>query len=194
MPLDVLAPDRLPMSPKERDALKVRHGGLRGQRSRAEAARLLELSTRHGRRQPRQLEAHADAALVHGLRGRPANHQAEAARRHAALQAYRQRYADFGPTFASVKRAAEELRVCPLAAGLWQPKRRRQQHRSRRPRRACFGALVQLDASIPDWLEGRAAAVVLLSMLDDATCRTLTRCDPAATTAAHLGGPAAAHP
>jgi Helix-turn-helix domain len=193
MPIDVLTPDRIAMSQKERDALKILHGVLRGERSQAEAARLLELSTRHVRRLQRKLQAHGDAALVHGLRGRPSNHQPDAALQQAALQAYRLRYADFGPTFASEKLAEEGLLVCPqtlrrwlLAAGLWQRQRRREQHRSRRPRRACFGELVQMDASIHDWLEGRGEELVLISMVDDATSRTLARFYPAATTEAHL--------
>ena len=45
-------------------------------------------------------------------------------------------------------------------AGLWSRQRRRETHRSRRPRRACFGELVQMDASIHDWLEGRGESLV----------------------------------
>jgi Helix-turn-helix domain len=193
MPIDVLSKDRIAMSQKERDALKILHGVLRGERTQAAAARLLDLSTRQVRRLQRNLEAHGDAALVHGLRGRPSNHQPDAALQRAVLEAYRQRYADFGPTFASEKLAQEGLVVCPqtlrrwlLAAGLWQCQRRREAHRSRRPRRACFGELVQLDASLHDWLEGRGEEMVLISMIDDATSRTLARFYPAGTTETHL--------
>src|SRR5436190_11508246 len=193
MTIDVLSPDRIAMSQQERDALKILHSVLRGERSQAEAARLLDLSTRQVRRLQRKLEAHGDAALVHGLRGQPSNHQPDAALQRAVLEAYRQRYADFGPTFASERLADEGLVVCPqtlrrwlLAAGLWQRQRRRDQHRSRRPRRACFGELVQLDASIHDWLEGRGEELVLISMIDDATSRVLARFYPAGTTETHL--------
>jgi hypothetical protein len=193
MSADVPTPDRIPMSQKERDVLKVLHAVLAGERSQAEAARLLGLCTRQVRRIQRKLERGGDAALVHGLRGRPSNHRPDPAFQRAVLDAYRARYADFGPTFASEKLAAEGLPVAPqtlrrwlLAAGLWQRRRRRDQHRSRRPRRACFGELVQLDASIHDWLEGRGEEVVLVSMIDDATSYVLARFYPAATTAAHL--------
>src|SRR5262249_5318831 len=104
-----------------------------------------------------------------------------------------QRYAAFGPAFASEKLAEQGLAVCPqtlrrwlIEAGLWQRRRRREAHRSRRPRRACFGELVQMDASIHDWLESRGEEVVLLSMIDDATSRTLARFFPAGTTEAHM--------
>jgi hypothetical protein len=193
MTIDVPTPDRIPMSQKERDVLKILHGVLRGERSQAEAARLLDLSTRQVRRIQRKLQAHGDAALVHGLRGQPSNHQPKAAFQQAVLEAYRQRYADFGPTFASEKLAEEGLVVRPqtlrrwlLAAGLWQRQRRREQHRSRRPRRAGFGELVQMDASIHDWLEGRGEELVLISMIDDATSRVLARFYPAGTTETHL--------
>src|SRR5437868_2506190 len=193
MSIDVPTPDRIPMSQKERDVLKVMHAVLAGERTQAEAARLLGLSTRHVRRLQRKLERGGDAALVHGLRGRPSNHRPDPAFRRAVLDAYRARYADFGPTFASEKLAGEGLAVGPqtlrrwlLAAGLWQRRRRRDPHRSRRPRRACFGELVQLDASVHDWLEGRGDEPVLITMIDDATNYLLARFYPAGTVAAHL--------
>src|SRR5262249_32873077 len=104
MSIDVLTPDRIPMSQKERDVLKIMHAVLRGERTQAEAARLLDKSTRQIRRLQRRLQAGGDAAIGHRLRGKPSNHQADPQLRQAVLAAYRQRYADFGPTFASEKR------------------------------------------------------------------------------------------
>jgi transposase len=185
--------DRILMSQKERDVLKIMHAVLQGQRTQAEAARLLGKSTRQVRRLLRKLETGGEAALVHRLRGRPSNHRPDPRQRRAILDAYRRRYADFGPTFASEKLAEEGLRVRPqtlrrwlVAEGLWQRRRRRDPHRSRRPRRSCFGELVQMDASIHDWLEGRGEEVVLISMIDDATSHTLARFYPAATVETHL--------
>jgi len=60
-----------------------------------------------------------------------------------------------------------------VAEGLWQQRRRRDPHRSRRPRRACFGELVQMDASIHDWLEGRGPELTLIGFQDDATGQIL---------------------
>src|SRR5215469_11829805 len=133
MPIDVFSADRIAMSQKERDVLKILHGVLQGERSQADAAHLLGFTTRHVRRLQRRLEAEGDQALVHGLRGKPSNHRTDPALRAAVLAAYRQRYADFGPTFASEKLAEEGLRVGPqtlrrwlIAAGLWQRRRRRE--------------------------------------------------------------------
>jgi hypothetical protein len=193
MSIDVQTPDRIAMSQKERDVLKILHGVLRGERTQAEAARLLGLTTRQIRRIQRKLEADGDQALVHGLRGQPSNHRLDPAMRRKILAAYRRRYADFGPTFASEKLAQEGLVVCPqtlrqwlLAEGLWQRRRRRDPHRSRRPRRACFGELVQMDASEHDWLEGRGEAMVLITMIDDATNYLLARFYPSGTVETHM--------
>src|SRR5215208_923711 len=150
-------PDLLAMSQRERDVLKVMQGVLDGARTQAEAARLLKRSTRQVRRLQRRLAADGDAALVHGLRGRPSNHRHDPDLRRRVLRAYRRSYRDFGPTLASEKLAddglavgAETRRRWLLAEGLWERKRRRDPHRSRRPRRGCFGELVQMDASIHD--------------------------------------------
>jgi hypothetical protein len=193
MSIDVPGPDRIAMSQKERDVLKIMHAVLNGQRTQAEAADLLGLSVRHVRRIQRKLESGGDAAIVHGLRGRPSNHQPDADFKRRVLAAYRQCYPDFGPTFASEKLAEEGLLVCPqtlrrwlIAAGLWRRQRRREPHRSRRPRRACFGELVQVDASIHDWLEGRGEEIVLINMIDDATSYVMGRFYPAGTTEAHM--------
>src|SRR4029453_7230222 len=42
-------------------------------------------------------------------------------------------------------------------------------HRQWRPRRSCFGEMVQLDGSHHDWLEGRGPKLVLMGYIDDAT-------------------------
>lgn len=185
--------DRIPMSQRERDRLRVLHSVLEGQRSQGEAARLLRLSPRQVRRLLQRLQQGGDAALVHGLRGQPSNHRKDAKLRRRALQLYRKDYPDFGPTFAAEKLAerglavsADTLRRWLLAEGLWQLKRRRDQHRSRRPRRSCFGELVQMDTSIHDWTEGRGEEMVLIHMVDDATSRLLARFYDADTVLNHM--------
>jgi hypothetical protein len=103
MTIDAFPADRIPMSQKERDVLKIMHGVLQGERTQAEAARLLDLDVRHVRRLQRKLELQGDRALVHGLRGQPSNHSKDPAFRQAVLAAYRQHYPDFGPTLACEK-------------------------------------------------------------------------------------------
>src|SRR5690606_25907226 len=57
------------------------------------------------------------------------------------------------------------------AAKLWRPRHRPPAMRQRRPRRAHFGELVQLDGSLHDWFEtGEASGkCCLMVMVDDAT-------------------------
>jgi hypothetical protein len=81
---------------------------------------------------------------------------------------------------------AQTLRRWLIAEGLWQRRQRRETHHSRRPQQTCLGELVQMDASIHDWLEGRGEEMVLISMIDDATNRTLARFYPAGTVEAHM--------
>jgi hypothetical protein len=193
MSIDVHGQDRIAMSQRERDLLKVMGPVLQGQRTQGEAARLAGLSVRQIRRIQRKLEAQGDAALVHGLRGKPSNRRFEAGFRRKVVAAYRQRYSGFGPTFACEKLAELGLALSPdtlrrwlIEEGLWQRRRRRESHRSRRPRRSCFGELVQMDASVHDWLEGRGEELVLLSMIDDATSRVLARFYREGTVEAHM--------
>lgn len=191
--IEVQDRNRVAMSQRERDVLKVMQPVLDGQRTQAEAARLLKRSVRQVRRIQQKLQECGDAALVHGLRGKPSNHQHDPQLRQKVLTLYQKRYPDFGPTLACEKLAEEGLEVGVetlrrwlLAAGLWERRRQRDPHRSRRPRRSCFGELVQMDASIHDWLEGRGEEVVLITLIDDATSRVMARFYPAATVESHM--------
>ena len=192
MSIDIPPGDRIEMSQRERDRLKVLHTVLEGQRTQAEAARILRLTTRQVRRLLRRLASGGDAALIHGLRGRPSNRRFD--------PKFRQPPGGLPPALPRLRphpRQRETRRVGPgrlphtlrrwlLAEGLWQRQRRRDGHRSRRPRRTCFGELVQIDTSIHEWTEGRGEDMVLIHMIDDATSRLLARFYPADTTEAHL--------
>jgi transposase len=185
--------DRIDMSQRERDRSRVLQDVKEGRFSQAKAAQLLKLSVRQVRRLQVRWRKQGDAILVHGLRGKPSNHQHTPALKKKVLQAYRQRYADFGPTLACEKLALEGLQIAVntlrrwlLDEGLWQRRRRRERHRRRRPRRSCFGELVQIDTSLHDWTEGRGDDMVLITMIDDATSLVLARFYPADTTEAHM--------
>ena len=186
--------DRIEMSQRERDVLKVMAAVLKGERTQAEAARLLGRSVRQVRRIQRRLKEHGDGAVVHGLRGRRSNRALAAAVRRQALSLYRRHYGGFGPSLAAEKLAeahrlalsAETLRQWLLAEGLWQRQRRRDRHRSRRERKACFGEMLQADASEHDWLEGRGPRMVLLGLIDDATSRVMLRFYEAETTQGYM--------
>lgn len=185
--------DRVAMSQRERDRLKMMAPVLEGERTQAEAARLLKLCVRQVRRVQRRLEQDGDAGIVHKLRGRPSNRRRDPSLREQAVALYRQEMPDFSLTMASEKLAARKLAVPARtlrdwlsAAGVWHPKYRRDPHRMRRERRPCFGELVQADGSHHDWLEGRGPWMVLVAMIDDATSKVTARFYSGETTEAYM--------
>lgn len=185
--------DRIEMSQRERDVLSVMSLVVSGERTQVEAARLLSRSVRQVNRLLGRLKAQGDKAVVHGLRGKPSNRRADPAVRKRALSLYRRKYLGFGPTLAAEKLAEDRtpvavrtLREWLLAEGLWQRKRHRDKHRQRRERRACFGEMVQADASLHDWLEGRGPILTLVGMIDDATDRIVCRFFESETTEAYM--------
>lgn len=185
--------DRIEMSQRERDRLKLMSPVLSGDRKQAEAARLLKRSVRQVRRIQRRLEAEGDCGVIHRLRGRRSNNCKDKQLRQQVIEAYRREYSDFGPTLAAEKLAERGLAVCDetlrlwlVAEGLWRPKRKRDKHRRRRPRRECFGELVQADGSPHDWLEGRGKRMDLLVMIDDATSKVMARFSPGETTEGYM--------
>src|SRR4051794_5474760 len=101
--------DRIAMSQRERDRLRVLQDVKEGRYTQVKAAELLKLSVRQVRRLQARWSRHGPAALVHGLRGQPSNHHQDAQLKKKVLQAYRRRYGDFGPTFACEKLAKEGL-------------------------------------------------------------------------------------
>lgn len=178
----------LTLSQSERDDLVVLRQMAEHRLSVAEGARRLEIGTRQMRRRLRAYEAKGDAAVVHGLRGRPSNRRLpEDLRRSALERAREQLYRDFGPTLLSEHLERDRigsvdpstLRLWMIAEGLWQPMKRGQRHRRRRERRAALGELVLMDTSIHDWLEQRSSEdIVLIALIDDATSRLFCRFFP----------------
>lgn len=171
--------ETLTMSRKERKRLVVMTQLRGGKLTLVQAAEVMAVSYRQSKRVWRRYRDRGDAGLVHRARGRPSGRRLAVELRQRVLARYAQRYPDFGPTLAAEKLAAEGLSVDHetlrrwlLEEGTWTLRRRRSQHRQWRERKACFGAMVQLDGSHHDWFEGRRAPCVLMVMVDDATNRT----------------------
>jgi hypothetical protein len=185
---------RIYMSQRERDVCKVMSLVLAGKRTQVEAGRLIGRSERQVRRIMRRLWAEGDVGVIHKLRGLPSNNRADPAERDRVIQLCRTQYAGFGPTLAAeklleddrIKVSVETLRGWMLSEGLWERKRQRDKHRQRRTRRACFGEMIQADASTHDWLMGRGPMLTLVGMIDDATDRVVLRFHEAETTWAYM--------
>src|SRR6202140_1644151 len=175
--------ERIALSQRERDRLRVLHEIRQKQITRRQAASRLKLSGRRIRRLLVDLGKRGDRALIHGLRGRPSNRRLAAGWARKILTRVRERYADFGPTLAAEHLAQEGLLVSREtrrkwmgAASLWCPRAQRLKtiHVWREPR-ASFGELVMQDSSPFRWLEERGPACQLIAVIDDATSRFYAR-------------------
>lgn len=183
------------MSLNERDRLAMFRQVESGKITLVEASRRLSISYRQAKRLWKRYREVGDAGLVHGLRGRPSNNQAGSdTRRERALALYREHYEGFGPTLAAEQMAEREglvvdhetLRGWLIGSGRWKARRQPRRSHRRRPRRACFGELVQLDGSDHHWFGSEHPRCVLMVMIDDATGRTDARFFEAETTEASM--------
>ena len=158
--------ERIGLSQRERDRLKVLHEFQQKHVTQVEAARRLKLSERQVRRLLVRIAERGDLAIVHRLRGRPSNRRLASAFEQKILTRVRQRYADFGPTLASEHPAQdgfpvsrETLRKWMTQASFWHPRKQRvKKIHVWRQRRARFGELVMQDSSPFRWLENRGPA------------------------------------
>jgi transposase len=150
------------------------------------AAALMEVSYRQAKRLYRRYRAEGARGLKHRSAGRASNRATDARTRRRVLALIRKKYSGtveerFGPTLAAEHLASEDgivvdhetLRRWMLAAGLWSRARKRSPHRRRRARMEHFGELVQLDGSFHPWFEDRGPHSCLLTLVDDATGRSL---------------------
>jgi transposase len=186
--------ERIALSQRERDRLRVLHEIRQKQITQREAARRLKISDRHVRRLLVAVEKRGDRALLHGLRGRPSNRRLAVRWERKILTRVRERYADFGPTLAAEHLAQEglpvsreTLRKWMVKASLWRPRAQRVKSiHVWRERRASFGELVMQDSSPFRWLEERGPACQLIAVIDDATSRFYARFTEQDTTEENL--------
>src|SRR2546425_5697391 len=187
--------ERITLSQRERDRLKVLHEVQLKHLSQVAAAERLKVTDRQVRRMLLRIREHGDGALVHGLRGRPSNRKLAARLEQKVLARVGQRYADFGPTLAAEHLAKdgfalsrETLRTWMTKAAFWHPRCQRvKKIHVWRERRASFGELVMQDSSPFRWLEDRGPACQLIAVIDDATSRIWGRFTEHDTTEENLG-------
>jgi len=169
--------DIIRMSLKELKRLKVIQEAINRHITQKEAASMIALSERQVRRLLRAMREEGDRGVIHKARGRLSNRMIPEKVKVKVLKLYERKYRGFGPTLASeklteldgIKLSDETLRKWLMEAGLWKKSRKRPVHRQWRPRKECFGEMVQMDGSHHDWLEGRGPELVLMGYIDDAT-------------------------
>jgi transposase len=175
--------DIIVMSKGELKRLEMVKKAMGGGISQVEAAEVLGISDRQIRRLVRRVKEEGGEGIIHKLRGRRSNRRFKVGFKEEVLGIYHRRYEGFGPTFAveklieneNKKVSDETLRLWLKEKGgcMWERKGRKQ--RRWRERKSHCGAMVQMDGSHHDWLEGRGPKLVLMGYIDDATGRVYSR-------------------
>ena len=153
-----------------------------------EAARLLNLTSRHLRRLKKRVKEKGIKGLIHGNRGRTGNRRIPDKERQKITSLLREHYPDFGPTLAAekleerhgLKRDKGTIRSIMIAEGLWRSRRKKTEtHREWRQRKASYGEMIQYDGSYEHWFEDREGSgeVCLLAGIDDANSRVWAKFD-----------------
>lgn len=173
----------LQMTQREIDRLKILHKTLEKRITQEKTGKLLNLSRVHINRLCQKIKKKGDRVIIHGLRGKPSNHQLPREVIEKAKKKLEKKYSDFGPTLAAekllelegIKLSDETVRKLMIELDLWKERKRRATHRQWRERKDCTGEMVQMDGSQHDWLEGRRSKCILLASIDDATNRIFLR-------------------
>lgn len=112
-----MEPERIDLSPRERDRLKVLHEVEKGYLKQVAAADRLRLSDRQVRRLLDRVRTEGDRGVIHRLRARPSNRKIRDKHQQRVLRRVRRRYADFGPTLAAEHLASDGLPISRKPCG-----------------------------------------------------------------------------
>lgn len=155
----------LEMSTKELEHYYVLNGVRRRALTQAKAAELLGITDRQVRNLLTLIENKGPQGLVSRKRGRPSNRKKSTAFKQQVFSIVREKYEDFGPSFAREKLAEvhklnisiETLRKWMTEVHIWIPGQRKIKTHPLRKRRECFGEMIQVDGSHEYWFETQVA-------------------------------------
>src|SRR5213593_3035143 len=142
-----------------------------------QAAEILGISPRSMQRWKRRYEEHGYDGLLDRRRQQPSPKRVPLETVEKVLRLYRERYFDFNVKHFAEKVQEEHgiklnyswIKTALQMAGLVARRRRRGEHRQRRPRRPLAGVLLHVDGSTHAWLgEGRGQQDLIV-VFDDAT-------------------------
>jgi len=177
--------DIIIMSPEELRRVSVINQAIARAITQKKTAEIIEISERQARRLIKRVREEGDMGIIHRSRGKPGQRRIDEKVRAKAIELCREKYWDFGPTFASEKLyELDKIKVNHDTLRCWlidtdKDKRDWQRqvrpHRKWRQRKDCFGEMVQIDGSHHDWLEGRGPWLILMGYVDDATGITFGR-------------------
>lgn len=179
---------------KEEAKLEVIQRFMDGQFMIKEASKLLGVSSRTIYRLLSKVRLRGVKGIIHGNRGNKHALKMDENKKNSILKLAK-KYKGFNDTHMreklvereDIKISREGLRQILRGAGI-SPKRRRRsrKYRSRRARKESFGMMIQIDASIHDWLEGRGSKLTLVGGVDDATGHAWARFEKSESTWAYL--------
>ena len=170
------------MSKEENRRAMVLAGAKERNSTNDEIALALGLSVRQVQRLKKALDEHGPVGLAHGNRGRKAGHAIADEIMEEVESLYSTTYKGFNFSHFHEKLldtdgfdlSLSSVRRILKSAGYASPKKRRApKHRARRERRSCEGAMLQIDGSPHDWLEGRGPRMCLVGAIDDATSKVV---------------------
>ena len=166
------------MSKKEVYRVEVIKRSVRRELSQKEAGNLLGLSTRQIKRLVKRVRKEGIGGLCHRSRDRESRRKLSKEKELKIVALYKEKYPDFGPTFAQEKLkeegvniSRESLRKVLIKNHLWEvQKKKKKEIHVWRARRSSEGELVQIDGSHHRWLEERLdQEFCLMAYIDDAT-------------------------
>lgn len=168
----------LTMSTKEIERIDILVQLQEKKLTQVKAADILGLSVRQVRRLSKAYKAIGVQGIISKKRGRSSNHQLLKGSKEWISAIIKEKYPDFGPTFAceklievhKVKVSVGTVRSLMIKEQLWIDKKiKKKRIFQLRERREQEGELVQTDGSPHDWFEGRGPKCSLLHCIDDAT-------------------------
>jgi len=147
--------------------------------TQVKAAEILKITDRQVRNLLKSFEIEGEAGLVSKKRGKRSNRALDPELELRILALIREKYDDFGPTLIHEKLrekheitvSVETVRKLMIKNGLHASRKRKGAVHRERMRRENFGELIQIDASIHDWFEGRGEKCALIVFIDDATSK-----------------------
>jgi hypothetical protein len=119
--------ERLLLSKRDRDRLKVLHELRKGQITQRQAGEQLKLTARWIRELSQRVGERGDKAVIHALVGKPSQRKIEEKIERRAVAIIGREYGDFGPTLVQeylerdhdIVVSRETVRQWMMRAGLW---------------------------------------------------------------------------
>ena len=165
------------MSEKELSRYDVIKSLIDGKINGTDASKQIGVSIRHVKRLKIRVNKYGAKGLIHKSRNRIGNRKLDPGIVKKAKRYLKEKYYDFGPTFAAekldeihkIKIGKETVRGIMTNLELWKPRQRRQSGKwhTWRARKENYGEMQQFDGSYHNWF-GSEESCLLLSV-DDAT-------------------------